>query len=97
MRLHFLLPFAETVLNPNYVMSRFGKMMLMHNGYRLTMNRKPIVIEGGTKTYWKCTVGGGARKRCKATATTYQIDGTEQAVFKGSHYHPPPKSNELII
>lgn len=70
-------------------MSRFGKLMLLHNGYRLTMNRKPIIIDGGTKTYWKCTVGGGNRKRCRATAATYSVRGIEQAIFKGSHYHPP--------
>lgn len=78
-------------MKPEYVRSRFGKSMLLHNGYRLTMNRKPIIINGGTKTYWKCTVGGGARKRCTATAATYWVYGVERAVFKGSHYHPPPK------
>lgn len=85
-------PFVENVMNPEYVLSRFGKLMLIHNGYRLTMNRKPVIIDGGTKTYWKCTVGGGSRKRCKATAATYRIHGIESAVFKSSHYHPPPKA-----
>lgn len=63
--------------------------MISHRGYNLTMNRKPVMMEGGTKTYWKCTVKGINSSRCKATATSYSIYGVERAIFKGGHTHPP--------
>lgn len=90
----FVFLLIEEVLNPQYILSKFGKGMLWHKGYRLTMNRKPVVVDGGCKTYWKCTVGG-FNKRCRATATTYNVYGVERAIFKGKHNHLPPTPKNL--
>lgn len=75
-------------MDPVYAVSKFGKFMLSHKGYNLTMNRKPIMLDGGTKTYWKCTTKGIDSARCKATATSYSLYGVERAIFKGTHCHP---------
>lgn len=80
-------------MNPLYVISKFGKSMLSHRGYNLTMNRKPVMMEGGSKTYWKCTLKGTDNFRCKATATSYSCYGIERATFRGRHTHPPQPSH----
>lgn len=84
-------------MNPLYVISKFGKSMLSYKGYNLTMNRKPVMIEGGSKTYWKCTIKGkqGDNQRCKATATSYSVYGEQRAVFRGGHNHPPPSTHSF--
>lgn len=75
-------------MNPKYIISKFGKHMLSYNGYHLTMNRKPLMIDDGTKTYWKCTIKSADNQRCRATAISYSTHGIERAVFKGTHSHP---------
>lgn len=78
----------QFVENPNYIMSKRGKFMLIHNGFKFTSDKKG---KFDMKTRWRCSYIENKRYTCKASAFTYvNSNGIKVAEFKGTHHHAQP-------
>lgn len=77
---------------PQYIISKMGKYMLIHDGSKYTQSGTPIISDTDTRTRWRCTFMSNGRYACKAKAfTRININGFETAEYYGVHCHGPMK------
>lgn len=73
----------KSIETPQYVLSRRGKFMLMHNGFKFTKS-----CGNSAKINWKCSYKSAGRYVCHAYASTFRnADGSEGVLYRRSHCH----------
>lgn len=73
-----------------FVISRLGTFMLIHNGFKFTRDSSSLKYSNGMKTRWRCAYKKNNKFLCTAKASTYKLpDGGEKVEYHGVHYHEP--------
>lgn len=81
---------------PQYVVSKIGTFVLMHNGCKFMKSQNSKSSLSGLRTRWRCAYKKKDRYLCTAKATTYKLpDGSENVIYTGMHCHEPPYMNSV--